>query len=69
MKAQSVQPDLDVFESIKHSRPGELFLARGIVVVLQSELDELAFFFRQELGRGRVIVHAKVRPDGHDYSQ
>lgn len=60
MKTKSVQPDFGVFEGIQHSRPGELLLARGIVVVLQSELDELALFFGQELGRCRVIVHAKI---------
>lgn len=69
VEAEAVQPHLGVLECIEHGRPSELFLASGIVVILQSELDEFPFLVRQESGAIGVILYPEIGDDRHDDSQ
>lgn len=69
MEAQAIQPHLRVLEGIQHGRPGELLIAGGVVVILQAELDEGAFFLGQEFCGCRIVVHPEIRDNGHDDCQ
>lgn len=69
MESKSIQPHLKILECVQHRGPGEFLIVHGIIVVSQSELDELSLLLGQELGGCWVVVNPEVGSNGHDHGQ
>lgn len=66
VETESVEPDLWIFECLKHAIPGEDFVPSSVAVLLEPRGNVFLLLLSEELGIGGVVKDEKVGGDGAD---